>query len=471
MKSSKRYKVGFVSLGCPKNLVDTEAMITALSKNNISVTGDQDEADIIVINTCGFLEPAKQESLSTIDEFSALKKRGKIRGLVVAGCMTERFLPLMREKYPLVDAFLRTGEFSKIVPSVESILADTESSRRILIGESEGITPQLEGHSEIKDYVERLPLKRSYAYVKISEGCDRRCSFCIIPKLRGKHHSRSIDGIVDEISQLVSAGTKEIIFIAQDLTSYGRDLRNGASLLQLIQEVEKIEGLEWYRLMYNYPRFFSDDLIAVLSRSQKFTGYLDIPFQHISDKVLKMMRRPETSLEIKSLITKLKQSIPNLSLRTTLMLGFPGESTDDFELLKSFIDFAEFDHLGAFTYYREQGTPSFDYADQVSEELKQKRFEELMSFQKNIQASLLKKYIGKTMDVIIDGIAERTRSGLLYRGRHRGQAPDVDGMTYVLSSENLEIGQIYASRVEKIAGDYDLIAEYESSSEQRAVRV
>ncbi|PIR22959.1 MAG: 30S ribosomal protein S12 methylthiotransferase RimO [Deltaproteobacteria bacterium CG11_big_fil_rev_8_21_14_0_20_45_16] len=468
MKSPKRHKVGFVSLGCPKNLVDTEAMISALSKNNISVTGDQNEADIIVINTCGFLEPAKQESLSTIDEFSVLKKKGKIQGLVVAGCMTERFLPLMKEKYPLVDAFLRTGEFSRIVPSVESILTDTADSRRSLLGECE--PEQLSGHSEIQDYVERLPVKRPYAYVKISEGCDRRCSFCIIPKLRGKHHSRSIDGILDEILQLVSSGTKEIVFIAQDLTSYGRDLRNGTSLIQLLREVEKIEGLEWYRLMYNYPRFFSDDLIACLSHSQKFTGYLDIPFQHISDKVLKMMRRPESSLEIRKLITKLKENIPNLFLRTTLMIGFPGESAEDFEMLESFIDFAEFDHLGAFTYYRESGTASFDYPDQVSEEIKQERFEALMDLQKNIQTKLLKRHIGKSMDIMIDAFAERTRSGLLYRGRHRGQAPDVDGLTYVLSAGDLEIGQIYSSRIDKIAGDYDLIAEYESHPKQRAIR-
>ncbi len=345
-----RARVGFVSLGCSKNLVDTEAMIARLQQTDAMVSGNENEADIVVINTCGFLEPAKAESMDTIGEFIARKKRGDLKAVVVAGCMTERYLDLMSKTYPDVDAFIRTGEFSRITDIVNAI-TEGKSPRKFLLGENE--TPQLSGHSELPDHVERLSMKRPYAYVKIAEGCNRTCSFCIIPKLRGKLHSRSEEGIIEEVKTLVSAGTKEIIFIAQDLTSYGRDRKDGASLLSLIQKLEEISGLEWYRLMYNYPRFFSDELVDALAQSKKFSGYLDIPFQHISDRVLQAMRRPESSSEIKNLIAKLREKIPHLSLRTTLLVGFPGETEDDFDQLMKFVEETGFDHFGVFTYFRE----------------------------------------------------------------------------------------------------------------------
>lgn len=342
-----RPTIGFVSLGCPKNLVDTERMMSLVSAEGAILTGDHSSADIVVINTCGFLEPAKKESMGTIDEFVSLKKKKKIKGVVVTGCMTERYLGLMQETYPQVDAFLQTKDFSKITEVVSKVWEGDRAwlnERRLLRGE------QLSGHSELSDFVERSEGKRSFAYVKIAEGCNRTCSFCIIPKLRGRLHSRSIEGVVDEVRQLVENGTREVIFVAQDLTSYGRD--RGQSLLELLRSVDDIEGLKWFRLMYNYPRFFTDELIDFLARSKKFCGYLDIPFQHISDAVLQSMRRPESSAEIKSLIEKLRKSIPDLFLRTTVMVGFPGETDLDFEALKSFTRWAEFDHLGAFTYYR-----------------------------------------------------------------------------------------------------------------------
>ncbi|MDB5037966.1 MAG: Ribosomal protein methylthiotransferase RimO, partial [Bacteriovoracaceae bacterium] len=369
-----RPTVGFVSLGCPKNLVDTERMMDLLSKDGAILTGEQNTADIVVINTCGFLDPAKKESMDTIGEFISLKKKKRVKGVVVTGCMTERYLGLMRETYPEVDAFLQTREFSQIVTVVQNISAgETEvlKKRSLLQGEE-----QLKGHSEITDFVTRAPGRRSFAYVKIAEGCNRVCSFCIIPKLRGKLHSRTVAGVVDEVKQLVAHGTKEVIFIAQDLTSYGRDV--GTSLLDLLKEVEKVEGLEWFRLMYNYPRFFTDELISFLKTSTKFCGYLDIPFQHISDPVLEKMKRPESSAEIKTLISKLRTALPNISLRTTVMVGFPGETQEDFEALLEFVKDTNFNHLGAFTYYREEGTPSFDLEGQLSDEVKQKRYHKLM---------------------------------------------------------------------------------------------
>jgi ribosomal protein S12 methylthiotransferase len=458
-----RLSIGFVSLGCPKNLVDTENMISALSEKGFSITGSESEADVIVINTCGFLEPAKQESMSTIGEFLERKKSGDLKALVVAGCMTERYLKPMQDSFPEVDAFIRTGQFSQIVPIVEE-LSEKEriSSRWRLTGEND---QQLQGHSEIHDFVKRMESKRPYAYVKISEGCNRTCSFCIIPKLRGKHHSRSVEGVVDEIKQLVSSGTQEIILIAQDLTSYGRDLKNGTSLLKLLESVESVSGLRWYRLLYNYPRFFDDDLIDFLASSEKFCGYLDIPFQHSSDPILKLMKRPETGAQIRELIAKLRNRLPHLSLRTTLMVGFPGESDFDFRNLLEFVRESEFDHMGAFTYFREKDTPSHDLPNQIADSLKQERLDELMTLQAKIQKKKLSRVIGERSDVMVDAFAESTKSGLLYRGRHAGQAPEIDGLTYILSPGSLEIGEIYPVEMKKVLGHYDLSAELLSFTE------
>lgn len=463
-----RMTVGFVSLGCPKNLVDTERMMTLLSDAGVVLTGDQSAADIVVINTCGFLEPAKNESMSTIEEFIEAKKAGSLEGVVVAGCMTERYLDLMSKRFPEVDAFLQTKDFSKItevVARIESKELKKQDKRHLLSGE----IAQLKGHSELPDHVKRSPGKRPYAYVKIAEGCNRTCSFCIIPKLRGKLHSRSIDGIVAEVRDLAGFGVREIMLIAQDLTSYGRDLSDGTSLLELVKALEQIDGIQWIRLHYNYPRFFTDELIEFLRTSKKFSRYLDIPFQHISDSVLQKMRRPESSNEIRELVRKLRFAMPDISLRTTMMVGFPGETSEDFELLLNFIKEAKFDHLGAFKYYREEGTPSHDLPDQVPEDLKDERLDALMRLQRKVQKGILKARTGETLEVMIDGFTETTKQGRLYRGRHRGQAPEIDGMTYVLANRELQIGEIIPVAIEKVIGDYDLLgsAEVAQLVEQR----
>lgn len=449
-----RAKVGFVSLGCSKNLVDTEYMMGLLEREGSIISGSEQDADIVIINTCGFLEPAKNESLDTIQEFVEQKKSGQLKAVVVAGCMTERYLGLMSEKYPEVDAFIRTGEFSKISGIVSSIQSGKDL-RQELVGE----VPQLQGHSEITDYVQRLEIRRPYAYVKIAEGCNRVCSFCIIPKLRGKLHSRSIDGIVDEVRQLAKAGTPEVVFIAQDLTSYGRDRADGTNLVELLKKVDGVDELHWYRLMYNYPRFFTRDLIDQLAKSTKFSGYLDIPFQHISDPILRGMKRPESSEEIRRLIRDLRDSLPRLSLRTTLMVGFPGETESDFEELMRFVEEVRFDHFGAFTFYREPNTPAYDLPNQVDEEVKQDRFHRLMTLQKRIQKKNLEdRWKGIETEVLIEGLGEKTRRGQIYRARHWGQAPEIDGLTYVLSKESLPIGSIQNVLIEKRIGDYDLLA-------------
>lgn len=448
-----RLSVGFVSLGCPKNLVDTENMMAALG-DDVTLTADEKSADVVVINTCGFLEPAKQESLSTIGEFAQKKQNKKLKGLVVAGCMTERFLKPMAEKYPEIDAFIRTGEFSKIKEIVSGIQHSRSDLKDNLIGEVE----QLKGHSEMTDFVERLPLKRSFAYVKISEGCNRVCSFCIIPKLRGKHHSRSIKGILDEVSQLVQQGTKEIIFIAQDLTSYGRDLKNDSSLLELLKRLETVKGEFWYRLMYNYPRFFTDELIDLLAESPRFSGYIDMPLQHFSDPVLKAMKRPESSKEIRSLVEKLRSKISDLSLRTTMMVGFPGETEEDFEKLLAFVSQGHFDHLGAFTFYAEKGTPAFDHPNQIPEAVKKERYARLMTAQKEVQAKRLNDLMDSQTLVMIDVLAEKTRQGFVYKGRTQFQCPDIDGLTYVVSDRELGPGDLVEVEIQKTIGDYDLLS-------------
>lgn len=454
-KAADRSKVGFVSLGCPKNFVDTESMIQAVSSKNLIVTGNQEEADIVVVNTCGFLEPAKLESMETISEFVDRKKAGKLKAVIVAGCMTERYLEPMREAFPDVDAFIRTGEFSRLGEIAEALDKGQEALRLNLMGE----VPQLKGHSEMTDYVKRMPGMRPFAYVKISEGCNRTCSFCIIPKLRGRHHSRSVSGIVDEIQQLVSQGVKEVVFIAQDLTSYGRDLPEKKGLLGLLQEVEQIEGLEWYRLMYNYPKFFSDELIAHLASSKKFSRYIDMPLQHSSDAVLKAMRRPESSQEIRELVAKLRSQIPGLFLRTTLMVGFPGETESDFEDLLSFVKEAEFDHLGAFTFFPEQGTPSAELANQIPQEVKEERYDRLMRLQQKIQEKKLEQLQTQDLEIRVDAFNGQTKLKFQYLGRHRGQAPEIDGVTYIESKLPLDIGSVVSGRVKKLVAPYDLLVE------------
>lgn len=450
----KRIKVGFVSLGCAKNLVDTENMMSTLSRDGFVVTGDQREANVIVINTCGFLNPAKKESMETIDEYAKLKDQGQLKSLIVAGCMTERYLDEMKSAFPQVDDFIRTGEFSRISQSVAQSTSEQQAIRQNLVGE----TPQLEGHSEISDYVQRLGGSRSYAYVKISEGCNRKCSFCIIPKLRGKHHSRSIAGIVDEIEQLTDTGVPEINFIAQDLTSYGKDLRNGTSLLKLLQAVEGIDNLYQYRLLYNYPRFFTDELIDFLAQSQKFSGYLDIPFQHASNNVLKSMNRPESAEDIRKLITKLRNHLPRVALRTTLMVGFPGETEQDFEELVEFIKLARFQNMGAFKFYREANTPSYDLPHQVPQELKDERYDRLMQVQQQIQKELLEEQIGSSTELVIDECVQEKRGVFIHRARNWTQAPEIDGVTYLEAPEELSAGEVVAAEVTATYADYDLKA-------------
>lgn len=456
MKS--RLSIGFVSLGCPKNLVDTEAMMVALG-DEVTLTSDQNQADIVVINTCGFLEPAKLESMTSISEFAKKKKSAELQALIVAGCMTERYLQPMKDAFPEVDAFIRTGEFSKIKELVQQITAKDSSLRQELLGEGDSEeVEQLKGHSEIHDYVKRLPIQRSYAYVKISEGCNRVCSFCIIPKLRGKHHSRSVEGIVDEVQQLVAHGTKELVFIAQDLTSYGRDLKNSTDLLRLLKAVDAIDAEFWYRLMYNYPRFFTDELIDHLAQSTKFTGYVDMPLQHINDEILRAMKRPESSKEIRSLVQKLQSSVPGLTLRTTMMVGFPGETEEQFEDLLNFVSEGHFDQLGAFTFFAEPGTPAFDLPGQVDEEIKQSRYRRLMEAQRLVVERKRSEWISLQEIVVIDSLAERSRQGLVYRARSRAQCPEIDGLTYVLSDRNLAAGDVVEVEFQKPIGDYDLLA-------------
>lgn len=460
----RRPKVGFVSLGCPKNLVDTERMMDLVSTDSI-LTGDHSNADVVVINTCGFLEPAKNESLSTIGEFVELKNKGRIKGVIVAGCMTERYLDLMSKQYPDVDAFLQTKAFSEITSVVKEIVAGESEKlrdRMNLLGDA----AQLSGHSELPDFNERSPGKRSFAYVKIAEGCNRTCSFCIIPKLRGKLHSRSIEGILNEVETLAKYGTQEVIFIAQDLTSYGRDRSDGADLKKLLSGVDQIEGISWYRLMYNYPRFFDDELIQLLSASRSFSGYLDIPFQHISDQVLSKMRRPESSADIRGLINKLKSSIPHLSLRTTLMVGFPGETESDFEELLKFVEEVEFDHLGAFTYFQEKGTPSAEMIEQIPEEVKKDRYQRLMKLQAGISKRKLSKFKGKVIQVMVDALSDKIDKNWIYRGRHSGQAPEIDGITYFSSTTQLDVGRLVEVEINKAIGQYDLLGTYSAEVAQ-----
>jgi ribosomal protein S12 methylthiotransferase len=437
-----KYKVALVSLGCSKNLVDSEVMLNILSSNSYELTQDTNIADVIIVNTCGFIESAKQESIDNIIELGQLKNNGNCKVLIASGCLAERYKEDLITEMPELDAVIGTGDYKSILEVIESAMS---GSKVVKYGNQESV--------DIHELPRVISTIAASTYLKIAEGCDNRCTYCIIPSLRGKYRSRRFEDIMKEATQLAKQGIKEFNVIAQDTTRYGMDLYGKYRIAELLDELSKIEGVEWIRLQYSYPDEFNDDLINIIATNDKVCKYLDIPIQHASNAVLKRMGRRTTKEEIKDLVTKLRNTVPNIALRTSLIVGFPGETENDFKELVDFVKDIRFDRLGVFTYSREEDTPAFQMGEQVEEDVKMKRQERIMLLQSDISLDNNQKMVGKVIKVLIEGL-----EGNKYYGRSYKDAPEIDGNVFFSSKEKHNPGEFtYVKIVE--ASEYDLIGE------------
>lgn len=439
-------KVYFVSLGCPKNRVDTEVMLGEVARAGLQRVDQPDDAEVIVVNTCGFIDAAKEESIDTILEMAQYKTEGRCDKLVVTGCLTQRYPAEVAAELPEIDHILGSADYA----SIARVVASGASARRLPVVEVAD-TPEW----IYDDTTPRILTGATHsAYVKIAEGCDRPCAFCIIPKLRGPQRSRTIDSVAREIEQCVAQGAREINLIAQDLTRYGVDLPNKPTLAALLRRIAPIDGVRWIRLHYTYPTAFTDELIDAIAGQPTVVPYIDCPLQHIDDDVLKRMRRGHTSRVTRELIERLRGRIDGLVLRTTFIVGHPGETEDAFSRLRDFVGETRFDHVGAFTYSREQGTVAAMLPGRVDDEVAAERRDQLMTLQQGISAARLQAMVGRELDVLVDGVSDE--SDLVLEGRWYGQAPEIDGRVY-LGDGDAQVGEFVRCRVTD-ASDYDLAA-------------
>ncbi|MEM9487626.1 MAG: 30S ribosomal protein S12 methylthiotransferase RimO [Myxococcota bacterium] len=447
------HNVYFVSLGCPKNRVDTEVMLGQVDRAGMNIVNEPGQADVIVVNTCGFIEDAKEESINTILEMAEYKDQGQCRKLVVTGCLTQRYPEEIATELPEIDHILGSADFAGIAGVINR--GQSRRSRSLPVVEVSETPAYIYDHNTPRIYTGGT----HSAYVKIAEGCDRPCSFCIIPKLRGPQRSRPIDSIVAEVRSLAERGTREINLIAQDLTRYGADLPNSGTqrrptLAALLRQLAEIAGIQWIRLHYTYPSAFSDELIDVIAAHPSIASYVDVPLQHIDDHMLKRMRRGHSSRVVRDLIHRLRSRIDGLVLRTTFIVGHPGETDDSFKALCDFVADSEFDRVGVFTFSREDGTVSALLPHRVPAEVAEERREQLMAIQAEISRAKNEAMIGSRIDVLVEGLSDE--SDLLLQGRWYGQAPEIDGSVY-LTDGTAQRGDIVSAEVTN-AADYDLAA-------------
>ena len=434
----------FISLGCDKNLVDSEVMLGLLDKKGYQIVDSEEDADIIVVNTCCFIHDAKEESIQTILEMAEYKKEGKLKALIVTGCLAQRYQQEIIDEIPEVDAVLGTTSYDHIVEAVEEALA----------GNGHVVLEDVDAIPDVKE--KRLVTTGGhYAYMKIAEGCDKHCTYCIIPKLRGNYRSVPMEELLAEAKDLADQGVKEVILVAQETTVYGKDLYGEKSLHKLLRELCKISGIQWIRILYCYPEEIYDELIQTIKEENKVCHYLDLPIQHASDAVLKRMGRRTSKAQLVEIIEKLRKEIPDISLRTTLITGFPGETQEQHEELKDFVDEMEFDRLGVFTYSPEEDTPAATMTEQIPEEVKEDRQAELMELQQEIAFDLAEDMVGREVLVMIEGkVADENA----YVGRTYKDAPNVDGLIFINTDEELMSGDFARVRVTG-ALEYDLIGE------------
>jgi ribosomal protein S12 methylthiotransferase len=415
-------KVGFISLGCPKNLVDSEVMMGQLKQNGYQITADAEEADTVVVNTCGFIDSAKKESIEAILEAANLKKDGKAKRLIVAGCLVERYRDELKAAMPEVDAFIGTSQINEILKVCDPT-TNTRSLPVIPLGKQSATYLYDESTPRV------LATPSHYAYIKIAEGCDRPCAFCFIPQMRGHFRSRRFGSIVAEAHQLAEEGVKELVLVAQDSSRYGEDLGKQDALAHLMRELSHTDGIEWVRVMYTYPTHISDAFLDVLAEEAKAVKYLDMPLQHASQNVLKLMKRGGNRASLERLIERVRQRVPGIAVRTTFITGFPGETEDDFNELLTFVRNVQFDRVGVFTYSDEEGTPAFDLPNKVDPKIAKQRRARLMKEQSKISRRKNKARVGETARVIFEG--ESNESELLWQGRMETQAPDIDGCVLI----------------------------------------
>lgn len=416
-------KIGFVSLGCPKNLVDSEVMMGQLARHGYELTTDRRSADVIVVNTCGFIEPAKQESINTILEMAELKETANCRRLVVAGCLVERYRQDLLNQLPEIDAVLGTSEIEKIIAAVDPEAAAAED--RAFVASNAWMTRGLPTYLYDEDSPRVLATPKHYAYLKIGEGCDHTCAFCAIPQMRGRFRSRRAGSLLREAESLAAQGVKELVLISQDSTQYGIDLGLKDSLADLLRSLATIEGIEWIRVMYTYPNSLSDATLYAMAEEKKVCSYLDIPLQHASASVLKRMRRGGNRAMLEKLLNRARTIVPGIALRTTLIVGFPGETEEDFGELLQFVREVEFDRLGVFTYSDEEGTHGFDLDGKVSARVMRARRTKVMREQARISKRKNQAMIGRCFRALLEGVSDE--SELLLQARLESQAPEVDG--------------------------------------------
>ena len=433
-------KIGFVSLVCSKNLVDTEMMIGIFKEHEFSIVNNPQEADIILINTCGFIESAKQEAINTILEMAEYKKKN-CKYIIATGCLVQRYKEELEKALPEVDLFINCDSYDEFWKEVKKVIKNEKENKKYNL-----------------DYENRvITTGDKMAYLKIAEGCSNRCTYCAIPQIRGPFVSRKMEDVLKEARELAKKGIKELIVIAQDTTKYGIDIYGESKLAKLLEELCKIEGIEWIRFLYAYPETITDELIQVVKNNDKICKYFDIPIQHISDKVLKRMNRKSDSKSIKELIQKIRNQIPEVILRTTVIVGFPGETDEDFNELYNFIEQAGFDKLGAFTYSKEDGTPASRLKEQIHPMTKKSRYNKIMRIQQEISRKNLEAKIGQEYKVLLESVAF---DGKCYIGRSYMDVPDMDGVVFIRKdNKQREIGQFTNCIIREIK-DYDLIAEF-----------
>jgi len=446
-------KIGLVSLGCPKNLVDSEVMLGLAQQAGHELTRDAAQADVLVVNTCAFIDTAKQESIDTILEMAEHKKTGACKTLVVTGCMAERYRDELRAQIPEIDAVLGTGEVPQIVGAIgHATVPLLRTNGTAVTGDS-----RLPTYIYDADTPRLLATPRHYAYVKIAEGCDYKCAFCIIPKLRGHYRSRPMASIVREAETLAHGGVKELLLISQDTSFYGIDRGERGALAKLLRALNRVDGLEWIRLLYMYPTTIGDDILDAMAESEKVCNYIDLPLQHASNTVLQRMKRPGTRAGYETLLAGIRTRIPNVALRTTFIVGFPGETQADFDELQSFVRSVEFDHVGVFTYSHEEGTSAHTLSDDVPAPTKRRRQSALMSAQKRIAQRAQKARVGQRARVVVDGPSAEHE--LVLRGRLESQAPDIDPLVYLTECDpsDWSPGQFIEAEITG-SRDYDLLA-------------
>ena len=433
--------VGFISLGCSKNLVDTEMMIGLFKNQNYNIVVDPKDADIIIINTCGFIESAKEEAIDTILEMSEYKKN-RCKYLIATGCLVERYKDELIKEIPEVDLFIKFSEYETFWKQIEEGIKDIEESKE---------------DDKKLDYLDReVSTGTNYAYLRIADGCDNFCTFCSIPYIRGRFKSRTLEDIQKEAEKLASTGIKELVIIAQDTTKYGIDIYGKERLAELLENLSKIDGIKWIRFLYAYPESLTDDILDVVKNNEKVVPYFDIPIQHISNNMLKSMNRKTTKESIEKLIEKIRKEIPEAVIRSTVMCGFPGETEEDFNELYEFVKKAKFDRLGCFTYSKEDGTPAEKMKDQIDEDVKKKRFDKIMSIQQEISKENLEKRVGKEYEVLIEETNVVLKNEKYSIGRTKFEAPEIDGVVFVKGNTNKNM--FAKCKIVKTA-EYDLFAE------------